>query len=104
MLKNGWVEETGKKVHYVNGIVNNDNGPAIELFDGAKFWYINGFLHREDGPAIHRAACVKGIRYWYLNGEELSEEEFLSRTNSGKDYEGKTVEIDGVSYELKRVK
>ena len=33
-------------------------------------------LHREDGPAVE---CRNGTRFWYRNGERLSEEEFEAR-------------------------
>jgi len=40
-------------------------------------WRLNGSLHREDGPAI---VFKNGSEYWYLNGVELSPEEFLEKT------------------------
>lgn len=36
-------------------------------------WYNNGELHREDGPAVE---WPYGSKEWYLNGVELTEEEF----------------------------
>ena len=49
---------------------------------GTKFWWINGKLHREDGPACE---WTDGDKAWYLNGEELTEEEFLKKTSSVKE-------------------
>ena len=43
--------------------------------------YINVNLHREDGPAIEWS---DGSKKWYLNGQELSEEEFIKITQSKK--------------------
>ena len=42
-----------------------------------------GKLHREDGPAIERN---DGSKFWYLNGQEVTEEEHRRRTQ-------KTVEL-----------
>ena len=46
--------------------------------NGNKFWYLNGKRHREDGPACE---YFDGDKFWYLNGKNLSEKEFLRRTN-----------------------
>ena len=45
---------------------------------GYKEWYFNGQLHREDGPALEWA---NGSKYWFLNGEEVTEEEHKRRTS-----------------------
>jgi hypothetical protein len=45
---------------------------------GTFSWHLNGLLHRLDGPAIEGA---NGRKYWYLNGEELTEAEFNERMN-----------------------
>jgi len=57
--------------------------------DGTRFWYAYGnflrrlvavfdgeVLHREDGPAVE---FTDGTHYWFLNGIEYSEEEFLKK-------------------------
>jgi len=44
---------------------------------GNKFWYLDDKLHRVDGPAIE---YTNGGKEWYLNGEELTEEEHHIRT------------------------
>ena len=67
--------------------------------NGNKWWLLNGKLHREDGPAYENA---DGDKSWYLNGEEVTEEEHKRRT-SKITCEGKVVEVDGVKYELKEV-
>lgn len=33
----------------------------------------DGLLHREDGPAVE---CADGFKFWYLNGEIKTEQEF----------------------------
>jgi hypothetical protein len=49
--------------------------PAMEEDTfGNKFWYLKGKLHREDGPAIEYA---DGDKSWWLNGEEVTEEEVM---------------------------
>jgi hypothetical protein len=62
-------------------------------------WYLNGKLHRTDGPAIEHS---DGDKEWYLNGIELTEEEFNERTNPCT-INNKTVEIDGTKYKLMEV-
>jgi hypothetical protein len=47
---------------------------------GNKYFYKNiemKILHREDGPAVE---WWDGRKSWYLNGEKLTEAEFLKRT------------------------
>ena len=39
---------------------------------------MNGKLHREDGPAIEYA---DGNKFWYLNDEEVTEEEHKRMTS-----------------------
>jgi len=63
-----------------NGQQHREDGPAIEWADGTKSWWINGRRHREDGPAIEHAK--NGDKEWYINGEPLSEQEFIKRTQS----------------------
>ncbi len=47
---------------------------------GNKYHYNDkGQLHREDGTAIEWA---NGTKSWYINGKELSEEEFNNRLKS----------------------
>jgi hypothetical protein len=85
------------KWYNLEGKLHREDGPAIECSNGDKYYYINGKSHREDGPAIERA---NGTKSYYINDEELTEEEFNSRT---KTCEGKVVEIEGVKYKLSKV-
>ena len=39
---------------------------------------MNGKLHREDGPAVEYA---NGSKFWYLNDEEVTEEEHKRQTS-----------------------
>ena len=65
---------------WLNGKRHRDHGPAvIWAGGGSKSWYQNGLLHRTDGPAIESPSYG---RYWYLNGEHLTEEEFNERVKS----------------------
>ena len=50
-----------------------NDGPAVEYFDGSKEWFLNGVLHRENGPAVEYA---NGYKEWYINGLEHTEKEF----------------------------
>ena len=59
-------------------ILHREDGPAYEGTGGfIKEWRIDNNLHREDGPAIEWSW---GGRSWYINGEKLTEQEFLKRT------------------------
>ena len=62
--------------------------------NGTKYWYLNNKLHREDGPAME---FIDGGKYWRINGERLTEEEFNQRT---KPLFGTTVAVDGIEYRL----
>ena len=74
------VSHTGEQHWYQNGVLHREDGPAVIYSNGSLLWYRNGVLHRTDG-----AACIlNGIRYWFLNGEEVSEEEFNQRIASGE--------------------
>jgi len=65
------LDKSGDKFWYLLGVLQRDDGPAIEWADGGKHWYINGLLHRDDGPA---AECANGNKFWYLNGERHRED------------------------------
>ena len=67
----------GDKRWYQNGGLHRTDGPAVELADGTRYWYQNAQLHRTDGPAIEWA---DGTKEWWINGEELTEAEFLAAT------------------------
>ena len=82
-----------------DGLLNREDGPAVERSNGTREWWIDGVQHREDGPAVERAngdrewwidgqrhredgpACewADGYREWYLDGKRLSEDEFEAR-------------------------
>lgn len=49
-----------------SGEEHNDDGPAIEWFDGEKGWYQHGKKHRIDGPAIIEA---DGTQEWWIDGK-----------------------------------
>ena len=63
----------GAKKWFLNGKLHRVNGPAIEHINGILSWYHNGELHRTDGPAV---IWPDGEGEFWLNGEELTEEEF----------------------------
>lgn len=63
-----YIDVSGTKYWYLNGIQHRDDGSAIEYPDGSKFWYKNGKCHREDGPAIELVdESICGSKSWYLN-------------------------------------
>ena len=67
--------------------------------EGTMRWYDlkTSKYHRVDGPAIEYA---DGDKYWYLDGVEYTESEFNAKMNPGS-YEGREIEIDGITYTLK---
>jgi hypothetical protein len=91
----------GSKYWYLGGQLHREDGPAITWADGSKLWFRNGQLHREDGPAVD---WVDGSKECWLKGKKLSEEEFDKHTSVSKrsTCEGRTVVIDGVTYQLTR--
>ncbi len=67
---------------------------------GNKFYYSDKamtVLHRTDGPAVEHA---NGNKYWYLEGKEYSEKEYLAKMNPESSCEGKIIEVDGKKYKL----
>jgi len=58
------------------------NGLHIDKY-GNKRWYVNGKFHRTDGPAIEYS---NGSKFWYLNGNELSQKEY-HKTNRNRKLE-----------------
>jgi hypothetical protein len=73
----------GSREWWVNGKRHRLDGPAIEYADGSREWWVNGKPHRLDGPAWEHADG--GTRAWYIEGEELDEEEFLARTQPAQE-------------------
>ena len=63
-------------------------------------WRLNGLRHREDGPAIE---CANGNKYWYLNGELLTDAEFNNRMNPAKEMTMAELEA-ALGHKLKVVK
>ena len=79
---------------YQNNKLHHLDGPAIECPNGYKAWFQNGVRHRLDGPA--REYTNGTVEYW-IDGKELTEEEFFSRT---KPCLGKKVIVDGIECTL----
>lgn len=75
------VFHNGDEEWWVNGERHRDGGPAILYISGKyRVWCQHGQRHRLDGPAIEDVPA--GLTQWYINGEILSEEEFLKRTST----------------------
>ena len=69
-------------------ILKNENGT---------FYYLDKTMtkpHREDGPAVEYA---NGTKYWYLNGEGLSKEEWEKRVMK------KTININGKAFTIEEL-
>ena len=62
----------GYRAWWQNDQLHRLDGPAIEYSDGGREWHRNGQRHRVDGPAVEYA----DYRAWYINGEELTEDEW----------------------------
>jgi len=59
----------------------------LDVVNWCKFWLRNGKKHREDGPAVIRVdgSYIHGSYIlWYIDGEELTEEEFKTWQRSQK--------------------
>ena len=118
----------GTKEWYINGKYHREDGPSVECANGDKTWYINGKCHRTDGPAIEYAngtrewclndklhkidgpaiECANGTKFWWIEGKELTEEEFNNRSTCTVDSygnkkwtnkDGKYHRVDGPAYE-----
>lgn len=55
----------GSVYRFKNGLMHNDDGPAVELTNGNNFWYKNGIAHNDDGPAV---TDLLGSETWYKDG------------------------------------
>ncbi|MBD3198236.1 MAG: hypothetical protein GF317_24515 [Candidatus Lokiarchaeota archaeon] len=76
---------------YKDGKLDRKDGPAVQHWyeNGQKWynngqkeheaWYKDGKLDRKDGPAVQHwyVNGQKSFEYWYLNGKEISEREFV---------------------------
>ena len=113
------VSDNHSKEWYLNGKLHREDGPAVEWADGTKEWFINGKLHREDGPAVEWANGTKewyldgklhrrgepaiewadGSKACYLDGIFVTKEEHQKATKPT--FDGREIEIDGVTYVLK---
>lgn len=71
--------EGGLKIHYKNGIIHRDKGPAIEYpahpttrFNNNNAYYIDGKLSRKNGPAKYNLRGVEDSDrgfIWYKDGK-----------------------------------
>jgi hypothetical protein len=59
------VEYLEQTIHFLNGKIHREDGPAVERTNGSKEWRINGRLHRVDGPAVIN---TNGDKLWYKEG------------------------------------
>lgn len=64
----------GQQEWWIDGKKHRLDGPAVVKNDGSKYWFKNGKKHREDGAAVIHPHNVNAA--WYIDGIELSEEEF----------------------------
>lgn len=69
------IYNSGTREWWENGKRHREDGPAVIWGDGNNEWYANGKRHRIGGPAIIWGECVQ----WWIDGEELTEEEFNER-------------------------
>lgn len=49
-----------------NGVLHNENGPAVIHSDGYQAWYLNGLRHRDGGPAVVYPEMK--LEAYYING------------------------------------
>ena len=60
---------------YEDGMLHNDNGPAVKSFSGHREWYCYDKLHRLDGPAIITSF---GLEKFYIEGKEFTKQDYLN--------------------------
>jgi uncharacterized protein (UPF0216 family) len=114
----------GDKYWFQEGQLHRMNGPAIEKADGSKYWYHEDQLHRLDGPAVEQANGTKhwyhedqlhrldgpaieradGSKSWYIQGKELTEREFLTRTQPRELSLDEIAQKFGIPVELLKIK
>lgn len=71
----------GTSVWSVNGVLTRDDGPAVFFANGTQ-WYLNaGHFHRTDGPAIVWTADTDSKYEYWLDGKQLTHDEFASKTS-----------------------
>jgi len=70
------IESDGRYEWYRHGQCHRDNSPAV-IIGKYKAWYQNGKLHNENGPAT---VFSDSSMLWYINGAQLTQEEFLKAT------------------------
>ena len=68
----------GVEMWFKHGKRHREGGFAVKRECGAMEWWVDGNRHREDGPAIDD--FVVGFKAWYLNGEEMTENEWKECT------------------------
>ena len=87
------------------GELHNEDGPAYQVWykngqESFRKHFIEGVLHNDNGP-IHQSWYENGQerdRFYPLNGNSLTEEDFYKRTNTVEVHaNGKTVRISGKS-------
>ena len=74
----GWVKAFGENiVHYKNGVIHREDGPAIINRCGIRQWLSNGSRHRLDGPAVYHMTLSKThVKSYFIEGFSYSEEKF----------------------------
>lgn len=73
MNKNGWeITKDGRKLHYKDGLLHREDGPAVVSPNGDVFFYQNGQLHREGKPC---SVMADGARAWCLYGIPYREDD-----------------------------
>lgn len=77
MIDNGiLIHNDGSKYWYKDGVLHNDDGPAVTCPNGYQSWYQNGRLHRLNGPAIE---WMNGDKEYWIDDVKYSPGEFNFR-------------------------
>lgn len=69
-------QEDGSEFWFQHDLLHRIDGPAVVSSNGTKKWYRNDELHRTDGPAV---IWYESTKFWFLDGKQLTEEEFHER-------------------------
>ncbi len=71
-------------MHLVNGVLHNDDGPAVYDYRGIIMYYKHGEVHRDDGPAIIKPEPGLTQYTWKLNGRIQMVSEYMKKIDQGK--------------------
>jgi hypothetical protein len=87
---------------FFNEIRYRKSTPEVAHYDdGSTRHYLNGMLHNENGPAIVRKEGKNTVEEYFLHGERLSKSDWEHRTASIRDNQEHEIVVDGKVHRVK---